>query len=63
MLFLSGLLLFYTAIIVPVQLCLWSYDDPCNAFTTLYFDVLVDSFFLVIRNLELPKIVRAELVQ
>jgi hypothetical protein len=47
MLFLSGTLLFYTAIIVPVQICLWSYDDPCNAFTTLNFDVAVDTFFLV----------------
>jgi hypothetical protein len=47
MLFISGILLFYTAIIVPVQICLWSYDDPCNAFVTLYFDVAVDSFFLV----------------
>jgi hypothetical protein len=47
MLFLSGSLLFYTAIIVPVQICLWSYDDPCNTFTTLYFDVIVDTFFLV----------------
>ena len=47
MLFLSGSLLFYTAIIVPVQICLWSYDDPCKAFTTLFFDVVVDTFFLV----------------
>jgi hypothetical protein len=47
MLFLSGFLLFYTAIIVPVQICLWSYDDPCNAFATLNFDVIVDTFFLV----------------
>jgi hypothetical protein len=47
MLFLSGALLFYTAVIVPVQICLWSYDDPCNAFTTLSFDVVVDTFFLV----------------
>jgi hypothetical protein len=45
---LSGVLLLYTAIIVPVQICMWKYDDPCNAFPTLYFDVIVDSFFLVI---------------
>jgi hypothetical protein len=47
MLFMSGALLLYTAITVPVQICLWSYDDPCNIFPTLYFDVVVDSFFLV----------------
>ena len=29
-----------------VQLCLWNYDDPCNIFPTLRFDVAVDSFFL-----------------
>jgi hypothetical protein len=50
MLFLSGVLLLYTAITVPVQICLWSYDDPCNTFATLYFDVAVDSFFLVPRD-------------
>ena len=47
MLISSSLLLVYTAIIVPVQICMWSYDDPCNAFPTLPFDVIVDSFFLV----------------
>ncbi len=47
MLFLSGLLLFYTAIIVPVQIFLWDYSDPCIMFPTLYFDVLVDIFFMV----------------
>jgi hypothetical protein len=50
MLFMSGALLLYTAITVPVQICLWSYDDPCNRFVTLYFDVAVDSFFLVSPN-------------
>ncbi len=44
---LSGLLLFYTALIAPVQICLWNYDDACNIFPTLYFDVAVDSFFVV----------------
>jgi hypothetical protein len=47
MLFLSGTLLIYTAVIVPVQICLWSYDDPCNIFPTLQFDIVVDTFFLV----------------
>ncbi len=43
----SAMLLFYTAIIAPVQICFWNYDDPCNKFPTLYFDVYVDSFFVV----------------
>ena len=47
MLFTNGGLLFYTAIIVPVQICLWNYDDPCNIFPTLPFDIVVDTFFLV----------------
>jgi hypothetical protein len=46
-LFCSAALLLYTAVIVPVQICLWIYDDPCNLFPTLYFDVVVDTFFLV----------------
>ena len=41
------MLLIYSSIIIPVQLCLWNYDDPCIMFPTLYFDVIVDSFFLV----------------
>jgi hypothetical protein len=44
---LSGALLLYTAIIVPVQILMWSYDDPCVMFPTLYFDLLVDLFFMV----------------
>jgi hypothetical protein len=44
----SATLLLYTAIIVPVQICMWNYEDPCNNFPTLSFDVVVDSFFLVI---------------
>ncbi len=43
----SAMLLLYTAIIAPVQICFWSYDDPCNKFPTLYFDVYVDAFFVV----------------
>ena len=50
MLLTSGLLLFYTAVIVPVQICMWSYDNPCNAFPTLPFDIIVDSFFLVLAS-------------
>ena len=55
MLFLSGFLLFYTAIIVPVQICMWSYDDPCNMFPTLQFDIIVDSFFLVSTTISLSQ--------
>ncbi len=47
MLFLSGALLFYTAIVVPAQIFLWDYSDPCVVFPTLYFDVVVDIFFMV----------------
>jgi hypothetical protein len=47
MLFISGTLLFYTAMVMPVQIFMWDYGDPCNKFPTLYFDVIVDSFFLV----------------
>ena len=48
MLFCSAALLLYTAVIVPVQICLWTYDDPCNTFPTLYFDAVVDTFFMVL---------------
>ena len=47
MLCICGVLLVYSAVIIPPQLCLWNYDDPCKMFPTLYFDVFVDSFFLV----------------
>jgi hypothetical protein len=43
----SGVFLLYTAGVVPVQLFLWNYDDSCRAFPTLYFDVVVDVFFMV----------------
>jgi hypothetical protein len=48
MLFTSGVLLLYTAIIAPAQIFLWEFNDAeCNNFPSLYFDVLVDLFFLV----------------
>ena len=47
MLLCNGVFLLYTAVIVPVQICMWNYDDPCNKFPTLYFDIGVDSFFMV----------------
>jgi hypothetical protein len=43
----SGVLLLYTAVIVPIQLFLWNYEDPCNTFPNLYFDLYVDLFFMV----------------
>jgi hypothetical protein len=46
-LMLNAFFLIYTTILVPVQICLWNYEDPCNKFPTLYFDVIVDAFFMV----------------
>ncbi len=43
----NALLLVYTAIIAPVQICLWNDDDPCSRIPTLFFDAAVDIFFLV----------------
>ena len=46
MLFVSGLLLLYSAVVVPFQICMWDYSDPCNTFPTLHLDIAVDTFFL-----------------
>jgi hypothetical protein len=46
-LFTSGLLLVYTALVVPIQMLLWDYSNQCIMFPTLYIDMMVDSFFLV----------------
>ena len=47
-LFISGILLLYTALIAPVQVFVWEFDEEeCNTFPTLYFDIVVDIFFLV----------------
>ncbi len=44
----SGALLLYTAIIAPVQIFLWEFnEEECNMFPSLYFDVFVDLFFIV----------------
>ena len=46
--FLSGVFLLYTAVIAPAQIFLWESDEvECKVFPTLYFDVCVDTFFLV----------------
>jgi hypothetical protein len=47
MIALSGVFLLYTAVVAPIQLFLWNYDDPCSIFPTLYLDLVVDLFFLV----------------
>ncbi len=43
----SGLFLAYTAVMVPVQICLWDSDEPCFVFPTIEFDVTADAFFIV----------------
>jgi hypothetical protein len=44
----SGVLLLYTAIIAPVQIFLWEFnEEECNKFPSLFFDVFVDVFFMV----------------
>jgi hypothetical protein len=48
MMFFSGISLLYTAVVVPAQIFLWDYSDPCNTFPTLFLDIIIDSFFLVI---------------
>jgi hypothetical protein len=48
MLFVSAILLLYSAVVVPFQICMWDYSDPCNIFPTLQFDIFVDTFFLVL---------------
>ena len=47
MLFLSGSLLCYTSFVLPIQIFVWDYTDPCNMFPTLYFDIFADTFFIV----------------
>jgi hypothetical protein len=48
MVFLSGTFLFYTAVIAPAQIFLWESDETeCKFFPTLYFDLCVDTFFMV----------------
>ena len=43
----NAVVLFYSAAIVPVQLSFWESEDICYVPPTIYFDVFVDSFFLV----------------
>jgi len=48
MVFLSGTFLFYTAVIAPAQIFLWESDETeCKFFPTLYFDLCVDTFFMI----------------
>jgi hypothetical protein len=46
-LFVSAILLLYSAVVVPFQICMWDYSNPCNIFPTLRFDMFVDVFFMV----------------
>ena len=47
-LFISGMLLLYTALVAPVQVFVWELDEvDCIPVPTLYFDIAVDIFFLV----------------
>jgi hypothetical protein len=48
MLFCNAIFLIYTAIISPAQIFLWDNEDDCNTFPTLFLDLCVDSFFMVI---------------
>jgi hypothetical protein len=47
MLLISGVFLVYTAIVVPAQIFVWNYSDPCNPFPTLRLDIFIDTFFMV----------------
>ena len=49
-LLMNAMMLFYSAAIVPVQLSFWEQQDICYVPPTIYFDVFVDSFFLVIKK-------------
>ena len=48
---LSFVFLAYSAYVVPMQLSFWANRDPCDPFPTLYFDLVVDTYFLVISPL------------
>ncbi len=39
---------------------MWNYDDPCNTFPTLYFDVNVHAFFVVPRRLPSQRAINNE---
>jgi hypothetical protein len=47
MLFISGVFLLYSSIVVPFQIFMWDYSDACNLFPTLLLDVGIDTFFMV----------------
>ncbi len=47
----SCALLAYTALFVPMQLSFWQTEDPCDVPPTLYFDMLVDCYFMVALSL------------
>ena len=61
MLLLNALFLLYTATIVPVQIFLWDYSELCIMFPTLYFDLAVDTFFLVMSPSRILKCIHAHI--
>jgi hypothetical protein len=47
MLFISGVFLLYSSVVVPFQIFMWDYSDACHLFPTLLLDVGIDTFFMV----------------
>ena len=47
---LSFLFLAYSAYVVPMQLSFWANRDPCDPYPTLIFDLIVDTYFLVLSH-------------
>ncbi len=62
MLFVSAILLLYTAVVAPAQIFMWDYTNTCEYFPTLYLDLLVDSFFLVTIPNTFPLLHESDLV-
>jgi hypothetical protein len=57
-LFMNAFFLFYSALVVPIQLSFWEElgNDPCTSYPTLYCDFIVDTFFLVNRSIRFNQI-------
>jgi hypothetical protein len=60
--FVSGALLVYTSFLLPFQIFMWDYSDPCNKFPTLFFDCFIDTFFMVRPSGNRPGVFDAGLV-
>jgi hypothetical protein len=49
MLFISGIFLLYSSVVVPFQIFMWDNSeaaDECHLFPTLLLDVGIDTFFM-----------------